>query len=954
MNPYSTRGLVAAALGALTVAACGGGPRINTATAPSAFDVRVSAGSPVAGAIVTVYAVSDLTGAIDTSAGAGGVLGSAGPTDETGAVTVSVRPYSGPVQIVASGVAMSYVDPTSPPDALGSPPVIHVPSAFAFSSYVARYGPSPMIVPVTLLTTLADHAALAYASGQLSSHRGRTTISEALAARDPLFVSHVTTASDAWAPGTLRTTIPAQLAKAPQSLVDVAFAALFDVGLNRLATDTAVAGGYGPGGLSAPVLVQWLEEDVDADGRLDGLGRGGRVLETGGTSSVPLGDNFARRLLAVSLLAWVRDGQVNRSGITDAQLAGARVFQSMTNDISTLFATGDTQPFDPLDRVAPEVALVAAPSAYTNKADFLLSLTATDPSGVKAAYAQVGAQREGGSLVGGTWQIPVHLPSVGHNAVTLWAEDLAAPAPNSGLGRGAPYEIALDVVYDPDPPTAIYDSAFASCYDERAMTVAKGPGLFAAVPASYSVAARTALPNGAHVYKAATRLSAGGVPDAGELESTNAANVPVLRFYVPYNSSTESPILTARFRVALSCVGCGPLPDATGDLLPSPTVVLGARYFDLPLALETVPGLAVLSGAGSLAVTLDLADAAGNTASVGGFAFTFHVVGPPLAVVEDAAYPGLGDLRGTYPYKIGGTTAGVDTYPTLWDAASPNFFGGAVRLVRYAVSNPSPLPVALSADFAQAPGGSWQVVETWPRQSWTEDPINPVISNSSAAVAHYIDGFTFFQATYWAQTYTGGAPNAEGASFPCAGGWTAGWAAHRIGDVGTKYVCSPVTPVGPTETAVFSTAAVTPQVFGGYQASGGEVVAPATDLTGTMFVVPGAVGSTPGILVLYLTRPAAAPRTRPLRLNALSGSGLYETYDYEIFWHAGTWVYAAFRTSYNFDVYLLMRSGQHLASAAENLAGSLTVGTQGLNGNALIGESSAGFSDTYARTLSTH
>ncbi len=800
---------------ALASSSCGGGSQVGSTQVPSTIEVRVSAGNPVSGALVTVYAISDGRGEVDTSVGGGGVLGAAGPTDESGRVTVTLRSYSGPVQIVASGPALFYPDPTSPPDGTGSPAAIQIPSTFVLSSYVARFGSGAPVVPVTLLTTLADHAALAYARGLHSSHPGRTTITAALEARDPLFVTHVTKAAAAWGPGTLRSSVPAPLTTTAQSLVDVAFAALFDVALNQLAKDTAVLAGYsaGPGGLTAPTLAQLLEEDLDADGRLDGIGQGGRVIHTAGSTPVKLGTDFLRRPLAVSLLTWVRNVVENKSGITDADLASAQVFKSMTEDTSDLFGSAPTEPFDPLDRTPPELAFVVEPPRYLGSTILSLTVSAKDPSGVKAVYAQAGAARQTGTLADGAWHIDVPLPSVGHNTVTVWAEDLAEPAPNSGLDLAAPYRLVIDAVRDPDPPTAIYDSAFASYYDERGMTIAQGPSLFAIVPAVYSTAPKVALPNGGQVYKAATRLSAGGPPDAGELETTNGANVPVLRFYVPFNPSTDSPIASARFRVAMSCPLCGPVPPASGDLLPSPTVVPQALYFDLPLSTETIPALATVSGPASLAVTLNLADAAGNASSVGGFGFTFHVVGPPLAVVEDTAYPGLGDLRGTYPYKVGGATAGVDTYSTLWDTTSPNFFRGAVRVLRFIVSNPSPLPVALSADFAQAATGSWQMVETWPRQSWTEDPVNPVIDNSNAAVPHYIDGFTFYQATYWAQTYTGGAPNAEGAPFPCAGGWTAGWAAHRIGDTATRYACSPVTPIGPTETATFSTASVTPQVF---------------------------------------------------------------------------------------------------------------------------------------------
>ena len=942
---------------ALASGSCGGGPQASSTQVPSTIEVRVSAGNPVSGALVTVYAISDGRGEVDTSVGGGGVLGSAGPTDASGRVTVTLRSYSGPVQIVASGPALFYPDPTSPPDGTGSPPTIQIPSTFTLSSYVARFGSGAPVVPVTLLTTLADHAAFAYARGLCSSHPGTTTITAALAARDPLLVTHVTNAAAAWSPGSLRSSVPAPLATTAQSLVDVAFAALFDIALNQLAKDTAVLAGYsaGPGGLTAPTLAQLLEEDLDADGRLDGLGQGGRVIHTAGSTPVNLGTDFLRRPLAVSLLTWVRSAVENRSGITDADLASAQVFKSMTEDTSDLFGSAPTEPFDPLDRTPPEVAFVVDPPHYLSSAVLSLTVSAKDASGVKAVYAQAGAVKENGNLAGGVWHIDVPLPSVGHNTVTVWAEDVAEPAPNSGLGLPAPYQLVIDAVRDPDPPTAIYDSAFASYYDERGMTVAQGPSLFAIVPAAYSASPKVALPNGGHVYKAATRLSAGGPPDAGELETTNGANVPVLRFYVPFNPSTDSPVATARFRIAVTCPLCGPVPPASGELLPSPTVVPQAVYYDLPLSTETIPALATVSGPASLAVTLDLADAAGNAASVGGFGFTFHVVGPPVVVALDDAYPTYGDLRGTHAYKVAGATPAVDTYSTLWDGAAPNFFGGAVRLVRYIVSNPSPLPVAISPDFIQSAAGSWKMVETWPRQSWTEDPINPVISNSSTAVAHYIDGFTFYQATYWAQTYTGGAPNAEGAAFPCAGGWTWGWAAHRIGDTATKYICSPVTPVGPTETAVFSTAPVSPQVFAGYQAGGGEVLAPATDATGTMLVVPGAVGSAPGILVLYLTRPVTAPRTRPLRLNALSSSNRYETYDYEIFWHTSTWTYTLRYATFNFYVYLLMRSGQYLSSASETLAGTVAVATQGLAGSTLVGEPNPAFTATYPIwPISTH
>ncbi len=51
----------------------------------------------------------------------------------------------------------------------------------------------------TLLTTLADREALAYARGRHPAHSGTTTLSAAIAARDHLFVEHIVKNGSAWA-----------------------------------------------------------------------------------------------------------------------------------------------------------------------------------------------------------------------------------------------------------------------------------------------------------------------------------------------------------------------------------------------------------------------------------------------------------------------------------------------------------------------------------------------------------------------------------------------------------------------------------------------------------------------------------------------------------------------------------------------------------------------------------
>lgn len=956
-----SRNLLLQSLAVATVSSsgCGGGPSVQASTTPSSVEVRVSAGAPVAGATVMVLAISDATGEVNGTAGAGGVLGSAGPTDSDGRATISLKSYSGPVQLVARGPALFYPDPTAAPDDAGVRPAIQVPSSFEFSSYVASFKKGTgTVVPVTLLTTLADHAALAYARGRHSSHPGRTTITEALAARDPLFVTHVTNAAAAWDPGNLRSTMPALIAQGPQSLVDVAFAALFDVGLNQLAHDTATRAGYGTGtgGLTAPTLVQLMEADLDADGRLDGIGANGAPIWTAGSTPVAVDTQFLRKPLAVSLAAWVRNVVANKSGITDADLASARVFKTITEDTSDLFGSAPIQPFDPLDRTPPVLAFAGSPPAYSATLRVTLTVSASDSSGVRAVYALVGATKQEATPKDGNWVLDMKLSSVGHNTVVIWAEDLAQPTSNSGAGMDGPYQLSTDIVYDPDPPAATYDSAFASYADETGLAVGVSADGLAIVPASYIEPARTAIANGGDIHKTATRLSGGGAMDAAELEGTNFANIPVLRFAVPFNAKTDSPITTAEFRVDVACAGCGTYPTVVGALLPSPTAAPGALLFDLPLSVEAIPALASVTSAAALTVTLGLADAAGNASTVGGFAFTFHVIGPPLAVTEDVAYPGYSDPRSTYPYRVSGQVLGVDTYTTLFNPASPAFFGGQVRLLRYVISNPSSKPVAVKANFSQAAGGSWKMTETWPRTTYADQPVQWPRNGPDIASARTLDGFTFYQSLYWATPYgTSGAQVAatETAPHPC-GGTGRGTPAHRRGDGLNRWTCLPDTIWSASTVAAFSSSTVTPMVYRGPQQGGGEVVPPATDLTGTVYVVPGAVGATPGTLVIYLTRPSSAARTRPLVKNVIGNMNSFETYDYEAAMLYGKLDIAATDQIFTYDVYVLFKSGEYLQGASESIEGSFALTTQGLADARLFGEPATPFSMAYSRTIATH
>jgi len=924
---------------------CGGGPtlkRLDPASS-TAVDVFVSAGGPVSGATVTIYAIGDETGEVDTSFGDQGVLGSGGPTDATGhaAVTPSAAAYSGPVQVAASGTAMMYPDPTVPV-AQGQPAAaVQVPASFVLSSFLPSFtiGDAGVAVPLTYWTTLADHEAIACVKGLLHG-RAIKTLTQALAPRDGLFVAHITNSADNWAPTALRTTIPAPIASTPTTLIDTAFAAIFDVAVNQLARDTAARAGYGgdSGAFTAPALMQLLEEDLDADGQFDGKGLGGRTLTTLGATPVTLDSQFLRIPLAESLDNWIRDTSVNHSGIRQADLIGSQVYTSITLDASDLFGSLPAGPFDPTNHTPPVLALATTPPKYTNATSVTLSVSATDPSGVAGVYALVGGQQTSATQqANGTWQLVVSLPTVGHNLIQIWGVDDVQPTPNSGFGGPPPSQLMVDVVYDATAPAISYDGTFASYFDERVLSVNVDENGMAVVPPVYSFGPRYALAPGGEIYKAATRLSMGTSPVAQELETANAANIPVLRFYAPVDANTEAPIVTATFNVLVSCPApCPTFPDATGALLVSPQTDGQTAFFDLPLAVETVPALANVLGPATLAVTITLVDAAGNTGTANGFTFTFHLLGAPLAITEDIAYPAAEHTDSTYAYHLAD-----DTYATMWSSlGDPQLFpSNLVRLKRFVISNPAPVVVPVAVAYGQDGGGSWRAVETWVRFD-VREPGSEVLNTPNLATAFTLDGFIYEQPTFWSLSGTPGT-NVETAPYPCSS-LTAGDPVHKMGDNVTKYTCSanqPFDPILPGSEAVTSSVSdVGTAVYRVATELGGEELAPDTDPSGSWFLVPAASGSTPGVLVLYLTRPLAATRSMPLTWNLAAAAPMvvpavnhYQTWDYEYFFWFGV-------QDPPYVTYMPFRAGAYLSAAADQLWGTLGLTTDGYTGSALVGE----------------
>lgn len=362
------------------------------------LDAYVFAGAPVKDALLEVWALSNATGAVDTTAGASGLLGTGGPTDAAGRalVTLTAENYSGPVQLrakAASGTTLQYVDPSDP-----GAGYIQIPSALTLTSILSSYTTGQDLpAPVTLTTTLADVELLAYAEGSHRLHPASSTIVEAAAFTDGLFTQHVQSSTPRWK---LRTTVPVDLTAGPTTLTDRAYAAFTDIALNQLGKDLGTQV-LVAGVINGPFLVSKLSADLSGDGQLDGKGGGGTAITTQtGSPPYAFDENTLRVRLANALDTWVQSPR-NQSGLDRSTLAGAGIYATISGDTSELFGPAAPNPFD---NMPPSVTtlvtygptLIAATSTpysgtYVSKFAKVV-VTATDPSGVKSVSVKFGAQ----------------------------------------------------------------------------------------------------------------------------------------------------------------------------------------------------------------------------------------------------------------------------------------------------------------------------------------------------------------------------------------------------------------------------------------------------------------------------------------------------------------------------------------------------------------------------------
>lgn len=303
----------------------------------------VSAGAPVDGLTVQLVAIDSATGLPVTSLPGGPVLGTSSGVTVDGGVSFALTKenYAGPVQLIAEGASASYVDPTGPTP-------INLPASFRFTTYVPFYRTGDALQrPLTYWTTLADAAALAWTRGRNPAQVTPVTLEAALQVVDPLLAKHLTSA-----PWSVRTAVPVSLTGTSQSLRDVVYAALPDVGLNQLARELAGQVGLTVGsGFAAPTLVGLLLQDL-ADGQYDGKAAGVQ-LSTAGTTPYLLDANTTRIRQALATDAFIRSAN-NATQLTRQDLQTSGIYDAISSDTSALYPAN--QPPVAFDNTPPVTA----------------------------------------------------------------------------------------------------------------------------------------------------------------------------------------------------------------------------------------------------------------------------------------------------------------------------------------------------------------------------------------------------------------------------------------------------------------------------------------------------------------------------------------------------------------------------------------------------------------------
>src|SRR5208283_4982037 len=150
-----------------------------------------------------------------------------------------------------------------------------------------------------------------------------------------------------------------------------------------------------------------------------------------------------------------------------------------------------------------------------------------------------------------------------------------------------PYHLRLPCLRDQVPPIIVQDFSVPSYLDERAMQLVSS-----AIPPQFTWPASLPVAVGpgpeAAIWKSSLTLSWGTAqPTGASLENSNSTNVPYVQVSIPYDASTDAPIASVTFAIVAQGGSM-----STGPLIPAQKTPPGTVYYDLPFAVETIPGLA--------------------------------------------------------------------------------------------------------------------------------------------------------------------------------------------------------------------------------------------------------------------------------------------------------------------------------------------------------------------------
>ncbi len=704
-----------------------------------------------------------------------------------------------------------------------------------------------------------------------------------------------------------RRTVPTDVTQSSLSQVDdSAKAGLILAGLSQEASTIAQKGGLTPGGsVNALSLTSALYEDALADGHFDGLGVGGQriLLLSGGSAPSSLEGTAVRSALAEGIADFLSNPRnAYRVGRADVQPL-LRVLSTGTS--AYLFgdaAAGEQTP--------PSVALSGTVPRYTSadRVSFTVVATAASPiSAVRALRvgkagvftAQEQRSPEGERLFS-FQEVPL---DSGLNTLQVWAESADHPAP-------AQNPLVLPISRDNVAPWPTIEQ-FPAYRDERSMDFQRSGDGAPAAPLVYTWPANVGRGHAlGEVYKASTRLSWGPKPPTGaDLEGDNSYNVPFLSFSSRRNVESEAPVTRATYSVRVECEGCN-FPPATGQLIASPRSTQENAAFLLPLSQESIPALASLpTSPAKLAVSVAFEDGAGNTGMLTA-SVNFHVVGAPVAVVEDTQYAARQDPNSEYGYSLA-----RGTYPGMWGGQ------GNVRIVRYVLHNPAPLPVVVNVGTS----GSWSLSEKW----------HTVLAPPQDAT-FTADGMTLSRTYNWVYYLTSGpgAPRARPGELgpPCAGG--PGYSSFPVHHAGASsaFGCDPLplpsegflaepTTAGRLGHAVYlpASGAFEQELAPSSPFEGGS----GEGLTDTYVLPPH------GQLTLFLVRPRKEPLSSYEWVDLRNGRGpRIQTWQRDV-WRA---IIGPFECNANGRQamcyeYAALRESAELAQVRSSMAGSLAIAT---------------------------